>query len=368
MQRIWAALPILLIAATSSGCSGSVLGIGGGDPTPTPIVIDSPPQDLISFAFSPNFEEDGLVFVGTDPGGVFRSTDSGDTWSRINEGLIDGVVTDIVLSPDFLSDDTVFISTVRNGVFRSRNRGDTWEQSSIGLERRSVASIAISPNFARDRTLFAGTQFRGIFRSTNGGDSWERIGLPSSNVLAIGVSPEYATDRTVFAGTGRDGVSRSIDGGESWEAINRGLDELTKTVPVSSVMKFSPDYPRDDTVFLGTTEEGPFKSTNRGNFWRAIDEGITSSLSVQGLVLSPNFRRDGLLFVAIRNGNVFASNDAGETFENVLVKGRTFRTIEISPDFPTDKTIFVGGSRATLSRSTDGGQTWEDIVIFEDDQ
>jgi photosystem II stability/assembly factor-like uncharacterized protein len=359
MRVVWVVALFMMSMAVLSGCIGS-----NREPTPTPIVIDSPPEDLISFAFSPNFEEDGVVYVGTDPGGVFRSIDHGDTWSRSNDGLIDGVVTDIVLSPDFPNDDTAFLSTVRNGVFRSTGRGDLWEQTAKGLERRSVAVIAISPDYARDRTLFAGTQFRGIFRSTNGGDSWEQVGLSSSNVLAIGVSPEYATDRTVFAGTGRNGVFRSVDGGESWEEINRGLDVFDGRI--ASVIRFSPDFARDQTVFIGMKEQGPFKSTNGGNFWRPVDEGLTS-LKTVGFVVSPNVRRDGLVYMTTLNGNVFVSTDQGETFENSIVKGRTFRTMEISPNFTSDQTIFVGGSRSKLLRTTDGGTSWEDIEIEVDE-
>ena len=46
--------------------------------------------------------------------------------------------------------------------------------------------------------------------------------------------------------------------------------------------------------------------------------------------------------MATLNGNVFVSTDQGETYENTLVKGRTFRTLEISPNFATDRTIVCG--------------------------
>ena len=110
MRFVWVVMLLSMSVMVLSGCIGS-----NQEPTPTPVVIISRPEDLISFAFSPNFEEDGVIYVGTDPGGVFRSFDHGDTWSRSNDGLIDGVVTDIVLSPKFPNDDTAFLSTVRNG-------------------------------------------------------------------------------------------------------------------------------------------------------------------------------------------------------------------------------------------------------------
>jgi photosystem II stability/assembly factor-like uncharacterized protein len=97
-----------------------------------------------------------------------------------------------------------------------------------------------------------------------------------------------------------------------------------------------------------------------------VDEGLTS-LKTVGLVISPNFRRDGLIFMATLNGNVFVSHDQGEKYENTLVKGRTFRTLEISPNFATDQTMFVGGSLSKLSRTTDGGTSWEDIEIEVDE-
>ena len=42
---------------------------------------------------------------------------------------------------------------------------------------------------------------------------------------------------------------------------------------IASVIRFSPDFARDQTVFIGMKEQGPFKSTNGGNFWRPVDEG-----------------------------------------------------------------------------------------------
>ena len=71
--------------------------------------------------------------------------------------------------------------------------------------------------------------------------------------------------------------------------------------------------------------------------------------------------------MATLNGNVFASNDQGEKYENTLVKGRTFRTLEISPNFASDGTMLVGGSLSKFSRTTDGGTSWEDIEVEVDE-
>lgn len=77
----------------------------------------------------------------------------------------------------------------------------------------------------------------------------------STNVQSVALSPNYESDNTVFAGTG-SGVYESTNGGQSWMQINNGL---TNTLVISVAL--SPNYAIDNTVFAGTYGEGVFSYT-----------------------------------------------------------------------------------------------------------
>ena len=142
----------ILLSFSAILCYLAVACGSSDEPTPTPIVIDSAPDQVVGFGISSDFSNDSTVFVITDPGGIFRSRDAGATLERVNEGLTDGDVKQIAVSPVFSEDRTAFVTTARKGVFRSTDSGDSWTPVNDGIERRSVAGIAISPDFGTDQT------------------------------------------------------------------------------------------------------------------------------------------------------------------------------------------------------------------------
>ena len=94
------------------------------------------------------------LFAGTWGGGVFRSTDNGESWSSANNGLMGTFVYALVDSGTNL-----FAGTNDRGVFRSSNNGTSWTQVNSGLSDSTVMSLAVSGT-----NLFAGTWGGGVWR------------------------------------------------------------------------------------------------------------------------------------------------------------------------------------------------------------
>lgn len=92
---------------------------------------------VLSLAISPNFDEDGTLLVGTDSEGLFISHDRGESWQRIGEKEIQGMVNQLLLAPDFPTTGEVIIAH-EYSVLRSSDEGKTW---SLLLEAE-IASLA----------------------------------------------------------------------------------------------------------------------------------------------------------------------------------------------------------------------------------
>lgn len=242
----------------------SVNGGASWEKMPIPIMI---PRGI---AFSPAFETDCTVYMGSGRVGTFVSLDAGMTWTELTGGLPPNIrTTHIVLSPGFETDRTLFISTTEHGVWRSYDAGASWKRLTNGLTADNVRAFALSSDFVDDRQLLAGSVGEGLFRSADAGDTWTAVnsGFPSGsqNVIeSIAYSPDYENDGTVFVVSFYDHVLRSEDQGWTWQSCKSGLPP-----DAPRVIAVSPDFASDDTVFL-SSHNWMWWSRNRGETWTAM--------------------------------------------------------------------------------------------------
>jgi photosystem II stability/assembly factor-like uncharacterized protein len=194
-----------------------------------------------AFAF-----EGSNIFAGTI-WGMYLSTDSGSSWTTINEGLTAQFVCELALTP------TCILAGTTGGVFRSTDGGMHWISSSAGLPTGPVYTME-----RRDSVLFAGTS-SGLFRSGDDALNWvaSGTGITSPHIYALA----HAGD-ALFAGT-LAGLFRSSDGGDTWEELNTGV--LGRSVQ-SLVFHGS-------TLFAGASD-GVYLSSDMGETWIPVNEGL----------------------------------------------------------------------------------------------
>ncbi len=201
------------------------------------------------------------LFVGTEAGGVYRSTDQGVTWFSSSSGMSE---TQYVKA--FAVSGTNIFAGTPNGVFLSTNNGDFWSMVNNGLLQTTVTSLA-----AIGTDIFAGTLSLGVFRSTNNGTNWTMVnaGLSDSHINALGSSGS-----TLIVAT-NGGVFMSDNNGATWASRNAGFAS-------NNVNGFALDPP---DILASTTGTGVYLSRNFGFGWNQINDGLTnlSVTSINGI-------------------------------------------------------------------------------------
>ena len=331
---------------------------------------------VTSLAFSSTFESDGTAFAGTLRQGLFRSTDAGEAWVPVNDGLTDPTVSSVVLSPAFESDGTLLVSTL-GGVFRSHDRGKTWRQVSDNM----VAGMIGSPASDRDRTLFAETR-DGVARSTDAGETWQPVDqrflarsfLARGFARPVAFSPAFERDRTVFGITKRGGVMRSTDVGDTWETLVGDSSGRYEGIDVQA-LGFSPAFGTDNTLFAFEQQNGVLRSTDGGATWKSIGGPVGTGPYLASLAVSPAFETDNTLYLGLgltQNPPQAVSRFTDGTWRQIAGTDSDYNTgcltasvhfLAVSPAFANDNTLFAGTLNQGLFRSDDGGDSWQPVKV-----
>ena len=204
------------------------------------------PLPTHAVALSPNFAHEPCVYAGLN-GAILHSLDGGIRWANRQLPSPPPAISSLAVSPNYEQDGTVFAGTNEDGIIVSTDRGIRWVSWNFGLLDLTILCLAISPDFSKDETLYAGTG-SGLFRSTNGGRAWRELPLPIGfdAVLSLAISPNFAQDDTLFIGTENNGILTSRDRGKSWSP----LAELLREQPVNFIILSSTSQAPQEILIL----------------------------------------------------------------------------------------------------------------------
>ncbi len=232
---------------------------------------------------------DSIIFAGTDGEGIFESTDNGEHWHSINEGLQNKFIHTI-----FINGTSLFAGT-EAGASLSTDNGLSWSTVNSGLSDKGVWSFAAHKSMPDDSTIFAGT-WSGVYRSTNSGKSWTATGLSTTTMP---VHSLLVRNYDMFAATLGGGVFISQNIGFSWNDISiKYIDKYSHFEAVNAVYALA----LIDTTIVASVETGFL-------FYYA---GLAESpfAYVQG---TPHIFKPILCF-ARHNEQLFAGNTVGDIF------------------------------------------------------
>ncbi len=258
----------------------------------------------------------GEVF-GTDAT-LAKSTDGGVTWAEYSgpPSLVVGITIDQT-NPNVMYVATAGSSFAKgSGVWKSIDGGNTWAQKNNGLADLNITTIVVSPSDSS--TIFAGTGHRpyggmvghGIFKSTDAGNSWRKVNFPNLPVNSIVVNP--ATPSAMYAATFGQGVLKSTDGGENWSQAGTGIAS-----PYVYALAIDPNQP--STLYAGANpfyadpklpdpHSDVYKTTNAGGSWKAV----LQDADIEWIMLDPGSTQG--VYVGDHGGYIYSSPDGGTTW------------------------------------------------------
>ncbi len=252
---------------------------------------------------------DGELWLGGDPGVLFRSDDKGVTWEP-NRALLEHETRErwgpgaggmclhsINVDPNDANRLVIGISAA--GVFRSDDAGESWEPVNKGTAAdflpepypdvgQCVHKVLVHP---RQPDRLWQQNHCGVYRSDDRGTSWERLdgnGLPSGFGFPLMldprdpdtayVIPEQGADNRVVA-EGRLGVYRTRDGGASWELAADGLPERAWVGVLREASAWDGRDPNG--LYFGTQGGSVFVSPSAGDEWIEAARFLPPVLSVE---------------------------------------------------------------------------------------
>ena len=279
------------------------------------------------------------AYFGAVGGGLWKTTDAGNNWAPVTDGLITSSSVGAVAVSES-NPDIVYIgmgeSCIRgnimpgDGVYKSSDAGKTW--ANVGFRNSdAISKIRIHPTnpdivYVASFGLYYGpSEERGVFKSTDGGKTWKRTLFKDTNTGAVDIAIDMKNPNVLFAAM--------------WEA-----------------------YRIEYQMSSGGPSSGLYKSTDGGETWSEVtrNPGMPQGMVGRiGMALTAADSNRVYALVENENGGLFVSDDAGASWKLMNssrnVRQRAFYYTHVFAD-PGNKDV-VYMENTSLFRSTDAGKT-----------
>jgi photosystem II stability/assembly factor-like uncharacterized protein len=328
-------------------------------------------------------------YMGATGGGVWKTTDAGETWRNVSdvvrelepkpEPQVMGDVDPVMAEYGVLRPPAEGLPLEGVGARRVRRGGDAFGSGSIG-------AIAVAPS--DPNVVYVGTGSAcirgnvspgvGVYKSTDAGGTWRFMGLPEAG--QIGAVIVHPTDPDVvyvaalghaFGPNEERGVYRSTNGGLTWTKVLYVSDEAGAVD-----LSMDPSNPRvlyaamwqamrqPWTMTSGGPGGGLYKTTDGGNTWTELEEGLPDGDKGRiAVAVSPAEPRRVWALVEHEEGGLFRSDDGGEKFRLVTadreLRQRAWYYTHVEADPVDVNTVYV--LNVLFWRSDDGGKSFRPV-------
>ena len=326
-----------------------------------------------------------VIYIGAAAGGVWKSENSGHTWTPIfdkEKAASIGAIAIYQKNPDI-----IYVGTgegnPRNsmnsglGMFKSMDGGKTWEH--LGLDdTRQIHRVIVDPNdpntvvIGVEGAAWGDSRHRGIYKTTNGGTTWKKtlfvdqrtgcsdlVADPSNPNHLIAGMWDHRRDPWFMTSGGRgSGIYTSHDGGDTWNKLTTE-DGLPKGDLGRIGLSFAPSQPNIAYAYIESKSNGIFRSEDGGQNWERMSKPNAPNIGGR-----PFYYAD--IYVGVKNENriysiaseVTESIDGGKTW-TVFAPGNKIHTDHHAWwAHPDDPGFLIVGHDGGLNITHDRGKNW----------
>jgi photosystem II stability/assembly factor-like uncharacterized protein len=232
----------------------------------------------------------GVVLAGTPASGVYRTSNKGQSWQRTNSGLPAATVRQVAANSTY-----AFAALYNFNVYRSSDQGANWTSASNGLPNGAFAMVATDARIAALVPAPPPASER-LYHSLDNGMTWSQ--LPATHP---GMSALELRGQRIYVGTKNGMLLYSDNEGQAWNDISGYLPD----VQVTTILAL------DTVVYVGTAGMGIYRVTNNGANMYYSGEGLASNW------ISDIDLAEGILFCSTFGGGVNASTNGGNSWFKV---------------------------------------------------
>ncbi|MGH9775623.1 MAG: VPS10 domain-containing protein [Candidatus Acidiferrales bacterium] len=327
-----------------------------------------------------NERDPNTAYFGAATGGVWKTTNGGDTWEPVFDHEGTSTIGAIALAP---SDPSILwvgtgeqnnrqSSSWGDGVYKSADGGKTWAH--LGLEAtQHIGKILIHPTnpdvvyVAALGHLWGPNPERGLYRTSDGGKTWAKVLSINDDTGVVDlamdpVSPDtlyaaaYERRRTAWGYSGGgpgSAIYKTTDGGAHWTKLTKGLPDGDDGRIGLAV------YPRNANIVYARIENkngGIFRSEDKGETWTKMGSTNPRPSYFSRIVVDPN----NDLRIWVLGADMYYSEDGGKNFRTDWVKNvhSDFHTLWLDP---SDSRHIWAGCDGGMYTSHDGGKSWESV-------
>lgn len=328
---LWKAILAKQNAPSNASSNWSFIG-----PLTTPLISETTNKSgngrLNCVAFNPL--NSNCIYVGAPAGGIWKTTDGGQSWNTTTD-MLDAIgISDIAISPN---DTSIIYATTGDGdgrdtysigIIKSSNAGKTWEQTAVGFVQANIIVFNRLIMHPESSDTMLASSNNGIFRTTDGWATYTQI-LSGNHYKDLEFQPgnPSVVFATLYNTQGNAKILRSTDMGSSFSELSSGLALGGAQRIELAVTPADPDYIyalASDTVSDGL--HSFHRSTDGGNNWTLVKDKSGKNLL-------------GWKF----NG----SDNEGQGFYDLA--------LAVSP---TNKDLIFSGG-VNIWKSADGGNNWD---------
>ncbi|MGI9220366.1 MAG: WD40/YVTN/BNR-like repeat-containing protein, partial [Woeseiaceae bacterium] len=328
--------------------------------------------------------DEQLYYMGATGGGVWKTTNAGQTWQNISDGEIPvGTIGAIGVAPSDAN--VIYVGTgeapIRGvttsqgeGIWKSTDAGQTF--SFIGLPKAGqIAKIQIHPTdpdrvyVAVQGQIWAPNPERGVYRSKDGGETWEQVLAVNPDTGATDITMDPTNPRVLYAGMwhhGRKpwfiksggaggGIYKSVDGGDSWEQLEGGLPDLIGKIGIA----ISADNPARIYAMIEAEpgEGGVWRSDDYGSSWELINDHRALWSRAWYYIHIAVDQTDADTVWAL-NTRLYKSVNGGKDWEQVSAPHGDHHDLWFNPENGNN---IINANDGGANVTFDGGETWSSI-------